>query len=105
KQSIERDAKDRAQREGQRRRTRQMAALAGVLMLGIGAGLAWSSRDYLQARAITLVEAVRPRALSAEQERALVPQQVFRECAHCPEMVMVPAGPFWVWSPQEAKGH
>jgi formylglycine-generating enzyme required for sulfatase activity len=103
--SIERDAKDRTQREGQRRRTRQMAALVGVLVLGIGAGLAWSSRDYLQARAITLVEAVRPRVLSPEQERALTPKQIFKECAHCPEMVMVPAGTFWMGSPNEERGH
>jgi formylglycine-generating enzyme required for sulfatase activity len=104
-QSIERDTKDRAQRDGQRRRIRQMALLVGVLVVGIGAGLAWTSRAYLQARAVTLMEAIWPRTLSAEQERALVPKQAFKECAHCPEMVMVTAGQFMMGSLKEESGH
>jgi formylglycine-generating enzyme required for sulfatase activity len=105
KQSARRDATEREQQEGLRRRTRQMAILAGVLTFGIGAGLAWSSRDYLKASAVTLVEAIWPRTLSAEAERALKPGQVFKECAHCPEMVMVPAGEFMMGSPADETGH
>ena len=104
-QSIKRDALERKQREGLRRRTRQMAALAGVLVLGIGAGLAWSNRDYLVARAVELAEMVWPKVLSAEAERALPPGQSFRECAPCPEMVVVPAGEFMMGSPKEEEGH
>lgn len=104
-QSVEREVKDRAQREGQRRRIRQMAALVGVLICGIGAGFALTNRDYLQARAVTLYEAVFPRTLSTAEERALKPGQTFKECAHCPEMVMVPAGQFMMGSPKEEKGH
>ena len=37
--------------------------------------------------------------LPAERERALKPKDVFRECATCPEMVVVPAGSFTMGSP------
>src|SRR5581483_3089360 len=37
--------------------------------------------------------------LSSEQERALKPKDVFKECAHCPEMVVVAAGSFTMGSP------
>jgi formylglycine-generating enzyme required for sulfatase activity len=109
-QSLKRESEDQAylnllrhRRDLMQRRTRQMAGLAAVLALGIGAGLAWSSRDYLQARAVTLAEAVWPKVLSAEAERALPPKQIFTECAHCPEMVVMPAGEFWMGSPEDEK--
>ena len=82
-----------------------MAALAFVLVLGIGAGLAWSNRDYLGARAVELAEMVWPKVLSAEAERALPPGQSFKECAPCPELVVVPTGEFMMGSPNEEKGH
>ena len=37
--------------------------------------------------------------LSPEQERALKPKDAFKECATCPEMVVVPAGSFTMGSP------
>jgi formylglycine-generating enzyme required for sulfatase activity len=37
--------------------------------------------------------------LSAAQERGLKPTDSFRECANCPEMVVVPAGSFSMGSP------
>jgi formylglycine-generating enzyme required for sulfatase activity len=37
--------------------------------------------------------------LSADQERALKPQEHFRECDNCPEMVVVPGGSFVMGSP------
>jgi formylglycine-generating enzyme required for sulfatase activity/energy-coupling factor transporter ATP-binding protein EcfA2 len=92
--SVERDAFDHAQREGLRRRSRQVGALASVLFIGIATGLAWSNRDYLEARAVVLAEAVWPLVLSAEDEQALRPGKTFKECAHCPEMVVVPDGKF-----------
>jgi formylglycine-generating enzyme required for sulfatase activity len=41
--------------------------------------------------------------LSASEERALKPKQAFRECAQCPEMVVVPAGSFTMGSPDTEK--
>jgi formylglycine-generating enzyme required for sulfatase activity len=41
--------------------------------------------------------------LTADQERALKPKQSFRECADCPEMVVVPAGSFTMGSPGNEK--
>ena len=37
--------------------------------------------------------------LSPERERALKPKDSFKECANCPEMVVVPAGSFAMGSP------
>ena len=71
--SVQRHVAERMQREQMHRRTRQLAALVGVLMLGIGTGLAWNNRAYLKARAITLAEAIWPQALTVEAERALKP--------------------------------
>jgi formylglycine-generating enzyme required for sulfatase activity len=39
-------------------------------------------------------------ALTAEQERGLKPKDSFKECAACPEMVVVPAGAFTMGSPE-----
>jgi formylglycine-generating enzyme required for sulfatase activity len=40
-----------------------------------------------------------PTPLSAAEERALKPKDVFRECDNCPEMVVAPAGSFTMGSP------
>ena len=37
--------------------------------------------------------------LSAAEERALQPKDLFKECQDCPEMVMVPAGEFLMGAP------
>jgi formylglycine-generating enzyme required for sulfatase activity len=103
--SLKRDARERKQRQRTQQRTRQMGALAGVLILGIGAGLAWSSRAYLKALAVTWAEVVWPKVLTAEAEHALKPGQNFAECADCPEMVVVPAGEFMMGSPKDEEGH
>ena len=103
--SVRHDAAERAQREGMRRRAWQLGALVAVLVLGIGAGLAWSSRAYLRALSVTWAEMVWPRVLSVEAERTLPPGQRFVECADCPEMVVVPAGTFIMGSPKDEKGH
>jgi formylglycine-generating enzyme required for sulfatase activity len=38
--------------------------------------------------------------LSSERERSLKPGDTFRECAACPEMVVIPAGSFMMGSPE-----
>jgi formylglycine-generating enzyme required for sulfatase activity len=43
-------------------------------------------------------------ALSPMQEKALKPNRPFKECAHCPEMVVVPAGKFSMGSPASEPG-
>jgi formylglycine-generating enzyme required for sulfatase activity len=42
--------------------------------------------------------------LSAAEERALKPKDVFRECDNCPEMVVAPAGSFTMGSPPDEPG-
>jgi formylglycine-generating enzyme required for sulfatase activity len=42
--------------------------------------------------------------LTAAQERSLKPKDTFRECADCPEMVVVPAGSFTMGSPANEGG-
>ena len=42
--------------------------------------------------------------LTAEQERGLKPKDTFRECEHCPEMVVVPAGSFTMGAPAREVG-
>jgi formylglycine-generating enzyme required for sulfatase activity len=42
--------------------------------------------------------------LSAAEECALKPRDVFKECDKCPEMVVVPAGSFIMGSPDSEKG-
>jgi formylglycine-generating enzyme required for sulfatase activity len=82
-----------------------MLALVGVLA-GTIAGLGyagWSNRTYLKAQAVALVEVLWPKVLTAEKERVLQPKEPFRECADCPEMVVVPAGEFMMGSPANEK--
>jgi len=43
--------------------------------------------------------------LSAAQEKALQPKDTFKECANCPEMVVLPAGSFTMGSPTSEPGH
>jgi formylglycine-generating enzyme required for sulfatase activity/serine/threonine protein kinase len=45
-----------------------------------------------------------PVPLSAERERALKPKDTFKECANCPQMLVVPAGTFTMGSPASESG-
>jgi formylglycine-generating enzyme required for sulfatase activity len=45
-----------------------------------------------------------PKSLSAAEQRALRPQDLFKECEVCPEMVVVPAGEFTMGAPETEKG-
>lgn len=89
------------------RRTRRMRALIGMLLVGVIAGLTyggWSNQAYLKMRAVMLVEDFWPKALAPGSERAMQPLQSFKECANCPEMVVVPAGAFMMGSPENEGG-
>jgi len=46
-----------------------------------------------------------PRPLSANEECALKPRDVFKECDKCPEMVIVPAGSFMMGSLENEEFH
>src|SRR5689334_17470846 len=50
---------------------------------------------------MTLIEAA---PLSPTQEKALKPKDTFKECANCPEMMVVPAGSFTMGSPKGEPG-
>jgi len=84
----------------------------GILMLGTIAGLLgiifkdeinaarfehFTVRPYIAAN-------FTPHVLKPKAERTLKPADTFRDCAHdskaCPEMVVVPAGEFWMGSPE-----
>jgi hypothetical protein len=84
-------------------RRRLAQALVYVLLVGIIAGLVgWINQSYIQEQAIWLT--MRPQVLSAEAERALKPESLFKECARqCPEMIVLPAGRFMMGSPDEEK--
>ena len=43
--------------------------------------------------------------LTPERERALRPKDTFKECANCPEMVVLPSGSYTMGSPPSERGH
>ena len=68
-------------------------ALIGVLLgvVAIGAVSIWAVfRPPTSAGEVPLLP---------ERERALTPKDIFKECATCPEMIVVPAGSFTMGSP------
>jgi formylglycine-generating enzyme required for sulfatase activity len=102
------DAAHIAESNATRVQMQRMRAIAGWLFVGILAGLAyagWLNQAYLKVRAVMLAELLWPKVLTPEAERALRPKGYFRECANCPEMVVVPAGEFMMGSPADEKGH
>jgi formylglycine-generating enzyme required for sulfatase activity len=83
-------------------RTRRMRVLVGVLLFGTAAGLAytaWSNEEFLKVRIVTLLDTFSPKVLTPATERELKPGQSFKECASCPELIVVPAGEFMMGSP------
>jgi formylglycine-generating enzyme required for sulfatase activity len=91
-----------ARERAARRRAGLMYALVGLLVVGIVAAVGWSSRWYLKVRLDDLADVFSRKALTASD---LQPGRTFSECSHCPEMVVVPAGEFWMGSRADAKGH
>jgi formylglycine-generating enzyme required for sulfatase activity len=95
------------EKHGARRSPLAVLAIGAVLIVGaIGAWLVvWPrapevlAQGPLAPRPPPVVQASGPVPLSPERERALKPKEVFRECAACPEMIVVPAGQFTMGSP------
>jgi formylglycine-generating enzyme required for sulfatase activity len=88
-------------RRAANRRRRRIQAVAGAFIATIVAGLwAWWSQIWLEERfyALTNVNVLSPGA-----EHALKPKDVFKECGHCPEMIVVPTGHFTMGSPTTEK--
>jgi len=118
KRDFEARQKEAALAREARRPMRRLRALSYVLLIGIIVGLVgWINQSYLAeqwrwfsvTRPFTNAQ-VRPYVLSAAKERALKPADSFKECAsesgkdYCPEMVVVPAGPFEMGSPAGERG-
>ncbi len=93
----------------QKRKRRLEFAFVGLLILISTAGIfyaVWTNFDYLKLRGEIIADALWPKALSAQIEQSyasmiLQPGQIvsFRECARCPEMVLIPKGEFLMGSP------
>jgi formylglycine-generating enzyme required for sulfatase activity len=97
-----------------RRRTRRTRVLVYVLLVGIIAGLVlWINQRYVNEQANWYMT-MRPYrvanfdnyVIKPDAERALKPNDAFRECANdCPEMIVVPAGDFMMGSLPTENGH
>jgi formylglycine-generating enzyme required for sulfatase activity len=105
-QSIERERRTRG-------RARRLQALVYMLLFGVIVGLiGWINQDQVKDEMNWLfkmrpyrVANIDPYVLDPDAERALKPQDTFRECAKdCPEMVAIPAGEFMMGSPPGEEG-
>ena len=83
--------------EKERARRSQLVAILACIgaLIVIAAFVIWSHQIK---EALYRLQSVR--ALTAAQERALKPGDPFKECSDCPEMVIVPAKPFKMGSPE-----
>lgn len=78
------------------RRVRWAQSFVAVFAFAMIAGLAaWWNQDLLTQRIYALTE-MHP--LTTAQERGLNPKDSFKECADCPEMIVVPKGSFMMGS-------
>jgi formylglycine-generating enzyme required for sulfatase activity len=55
-------------------------------------------------RAATIPRPIKFEPLPPDRERTLQPKESFKECAMCPEMVVIPAGSFTMGSPETEPG-
>jgi formylglycine-generating enzyme required for sulfatase activity/class 3 adenylate cyclase len=85
------------QTRGRRRRTLALVSALTATIAGL-AYAGWSNQAYLKTRTMALMEGIWPKAQTVEGERTLQPKDIFKECADCPEMVVVPAGEFMMGS-------
>ena len=100
-------------RKAAQRRQRRVQTLVGALALTVIMVLVgWLNQSYLRERMNWfttmrpyMLAQIQPYVLTADAERALKPNDSFRECAKdCPEMIVVPNGEFIMGSPQEENG-
>ena len=88
-------------RRGKIWKRRRLYMFAGLFLVTASAGAAavWNvdhvkkrlkEREYRQANA---------QSLTSAQERELKPKDAFKECAACPEMIVVPSGTFMMGTP------
>jgi formylglycine-generating enzyme required for sulfatase activity len=77
--------------------------LSGPQIAAVTPGMPVISRPSRPYGGVTLASlgSRSPAPLSANEECALKPKDVFKECDNCPEMVVVPAGSFIMRSPKE----
>jgi Novel STAND NTPase 1/Sulfatase-modifying factor enzyme 1/TIR domain len=84
-----------SRKAARRRRWRGRAVLAIATVIGLPTLLIVGISIYLfYAMWLPIFWDVSTSALTAQAEQALKPGDTFRECANCPEMVVVPAGIF-----------
>src|SRR5215510_14815726 len=100
-------AKHRAEQEvgGQRRTVPVLPSLVGLCVRG-AAIIVWLTMPAPAQVTPTPAPAASTEAapLSPMQEKALKPKDTFKECANCPEMMVVPAGSFTMGSPTSEPG-
>src|SRR6516165_3492771 len=102
-------AKHRAEKEvGRHRRTVPvLTSSVGLCVLG-AAIIVWLTMPPALAQVTPTpapAESTEGAPLSPMQEKGLKPKDPFKECANCPEMMVVPAGSFMMGSPTSEPGH
>jgi hypothetical protein len=78
-------------------------AFLGVIILSVYGG--WIHVGYPWIRTQAIYWNVNPTALEAKEEQKLVPGSLFKECANCPDMVVVPAGEYEIGSNDNEATH
>jgi len=96
-------AADLARSKAAQRRVRWTEVFAALCALVLVLAVtAWWKQTRIKE---SVYELTNVQALTATQERALKPQGTFKECADCPEMIVVPAGSFVMGTPASEPGH
>ena len=96
-------AKHRAEEEFDRRRRTVPVLTSLVGLCALGAAIQTPLAQVTPTPPPPVSAEAAP--LSPMQEKALKPKDTFKECAHCPEMTVVPAGSFTMGSPTSEPGH